>query len=131
MKEVISINVSEINFDSKFWETEKSGVAICILNSALPANLKLPCLHTKHEETFVGQTLSVIGYHPHGKGFEITKINAESMKVKSNERCGKDQNVTDKMICVHQPEVDCFIGRGSEFIFIFNITDCLEMDQCF
>ena len=115
----ISINVSDIAIDDKFWETEKSGVAICILNSAIPEDLKLPCIHAK-PETFVGQTLNVVGF-PLGKGFKITKIRYDSLKVKSNEICQKDQNVTEKMICLHQPEMDCFFGRGSEFIFLIII----------
>ena len=55
--------------------------------------------------------------------YEITKITYDSLNVKSNEVCQKDQNVTEKMICLHQPEKDCFFGRGSEFILsqLFNL----------
>ena len=115
----ISINISDIAVDDKFWENEKSGVAICILNSAIPEEFKLPCVHAKLE-TFVSQALNVVGF-PLGKGFEITKITYDSLNVKSNEICQKDQNVTEKMICLHQPEMDCFFGRGSEFIFLIII----------
>ena len=110
----ISINISDIAVDDKFWENEKSGVAICILNSAIPEEFKLPCVHAK-PETFVGQALNVVGF-PLGKGFKITKIKYDSLNVKPNEVCQKDQNVTEKMICLHQPEKNCFFGRGSEFI---------------
>ena len=108
-----SINVSDFAIDEAFWQTERSGVAIAILSSTLPDDQMLPCVHAISEETLSNQALRVVGYSQ-SKGFEITNIRSESLNVKSNEECGTESKMTDKMICVHKPQVNCFVSRGSE-----------------
>ena len=80
----------------------------------------IPCLHLNTKDAFEDTVFTMIGFPPTWKenkhNDRSRKVKYEKLMHKPNEGCIKETgyNFENKMICVDQPEANCWIEQGSK-----------------